>query len=386
MSMSRRRLLALTLGLAIASLVTFAAAPRPVVGDGETEVSKRVVFVILGGGVRSRDMQDDERMPNLARWVKEGLFVERVESGAQDATDGTSRLLTGRADALPDPSEAPVHPTLMEVVRADLSLDAHACWYVSFEGAEALKLAASTHERYGPGVAPAVTHGAGPFGEALSDFFETRSRPYPLDDRQAELLQGLRAANVSARGNRLPPAARSLGTERLAQIERVLLAELDARNLYQRGAAVRDRQALRCAETVLTVHRPVLTVVRLGEAEKAERSEREYFDVLRENDERLALVRQEIEKDPEMAAHTLWVIAADRGRNRRASEDGALRADERSADREEVAVLFSGRPLARRARVKGTRSTLDVAPTIAAFLGATMPDPGGRVWEGVLVE
>ena len=70
--------------------------------------------------------------------------------------------------------------------------------------------------------------------------------------------------------------------------------------------------------------RPILTVVRLGEAEQAQVSLERYRAVLAANDAGIGRLRAAVAAEERMAGRTLFLVVGDRGRNEQPEAGGAL--------------------------------------------------------------
>lgn len=347
----------------------------------------QAVLVILGGGVRARDMLDAKQMPKLAALAAEGRVIDEIRAEAATGYEAVARLLTGTADPVTGPETHPRHPTLMEYVRVGRNLSPEKVWYVSFEGEDQLRLAHSTHPAFGAGVAPAVATGMGAFGEPLAGFLDRMGRPDPQPEEAWRLLRGLRARSRGAVSAYLPEAGMPAGLPRSERMERALLEEINRRSLLVRGPAPRDERAWRAARTVLRVHRPVLTVIRLGEAEQAQKSLATYRSVLSANDAGLGRLRGWIEADPELAGRTLIVVVPDLGRDAQPNERGGLDQDDGSADHRELALVAYGPGFKRKkGRVKRVRRVEDVCATLGLLLGVPMPHATGEPWTAYVRE
>ena len=375
----------------LAALVVLGAAPRPSHARGGAKTKAKVaafpehvVLVILGGGVRPADLRDASLMPTLAAMAEEGEYVTKVASGARDAYSASARILTGRDESIDAAAKPrPAWPTLCEYARAGLKLPETKTWFVSFEGGDRLHLAHSEHAEYGAVRAPAETYGAGPFAQPLERFLEVLGRPLPQDPAAWAKVRRLR--NVSREAVRVwLPAEVDAGLPRAERIERALLRELDRKALLNRGPNPRDEQAFRAALTVLAVHRPVLTVVQLGEAEQAQASYEAYRKVLAATDGGIARLRQAVDDDPALAGKTTFVLVA--GRSRAAEPDDAGRLPEAPAQAKDksTGVLLHGPGLARRPRHKAPRSLEDLCPTIGHLLGFETPHATGSAWVGLV--
>jgi hypothetical protein len=352
-------------------------------GDDRAALSPHLVLVILGGGVRAADLTDPTLMPTLAAMAaaKDGRALLELEAGAPDGYAGAARLLTGRNDGVDGTARTrPPHPTLAEYVRRGRDLPREKVWYVSFAGGDDLRLAWSDHEQFGESFAPAVASGWGAFAEPLGAFLETFGRPLPIEAEAWAHLRRLRRMGRDAATGLLPSDV-DAGLPRAEAVERALLRELDRKALLLDVPNPRDEQALRAARTALEIHRPVLTIVRLGEAEQAHASYARYRAVLAANDRGIGVLRAVVDGDPQMAARTIFAVVADRGRNAQPDAAGALGADDASRERQRVALVIQGPGVRRRGGARIRRAVEDVCPTLGRLLGVETPQATGVVWE-----
>jgi len=314
---------------------------------------EHVVLVLLGGGVTKADMTDETRMPWLARTATVHLALS---SEAERPHTGAIELLTGTPDDRSGGGHPrPRQPTLMEVVREARALSAEDVWFVSYDAGDALALAWSAAPAFGRPAAPSVCTSEGAFGAPLAPLLETLGRPVPTEDATWTQLRTLRALGRTTAASRLPESIDASSAE-AARVERALLAEIDRRAALVRGPVARDVRTLRAAGTVLAVHRPVLTVVRLGD---------------------LTLVREDDERPPRLAAEDAALAAlqarieADGVRTGRAvllvvGEPYHPGGEAAQAGADLGFAVVGG-------RWKGPRSgkgrLVDVAPTVLALLG-----------------
>ncbi len=388
MSMNRHRILVPVLLAALLSL-SGPAARLEARGRGKAKVKPpafpaHIVLVIFGGGVRGQDLGDPQRTPTLAAMAARGRRVEKVVSGAPDGYAATARILTGNA-ALVDGSKKPrpAQPTICEIVRAGLHLPREKVWYVSYEGGDQLHLAYSAHPKYGAVFRPGEAYGEGAFAQPLASFLEVMGRPLPMEPGVWTPLRRLRSLSRRAASVWLPRGV-DVGLPASERVERALLRELDRKALLNRGPNPRDEQAVRAALTVLAIHRPVLTVVRLGEAAQAQASYEAYLRVLAADDGGVARLRAAVAADARMAGRTTFVVLADRGRDAAPDAGGRLGAQDASKQRAWVPVIIDGPGLKRRRGRSPERSIDDVAPSIAHLLGLAAEHATGHAWLDLL--
>lgn len=352
--------------------------------DPAPQAPRQVVMVLVGGGVRAKDLLDPLHMPTLKALAGEGVTVDAVASPRPNPWLAARDLLTGRADE-PDADgrPRPARPTLFERLRAAPGVAPEQVWLVSPTGGDDLRLAASTDPAFGPSVGARTAFGDGAFGEPLKAFLDDLGRPLPVPEPVWPLLRRLRSLNRSAAGAFLPEDV-DAGTPEAERIERAVLGELDRRSLLVRGPDPGDQRAIRAALTLLVVHRPRLLVLRLTGAEAGAESQEAYYAALRTADAGLERLRAAVAADARLAASTTFVVGTDTGRNAQPNARGGLDADETGPERTTAAFVLAGPGIRKGARGKGSRALPDVAPTVARLLGVAMPDVQGRAWDEVL--
>lgn len=377
--MSPRRLLLAALLAVLAPVAGPAARAGPGPASPTASPCERVVLVVLGGGVRGREMlRRPDLCPTLAAIRAAGFGGDGWTAGGADPTDATKAILCGRDVPVVTPGRVrPTSPTLLEVVRKARGLGPDAAWFASYADGEALDLATSDAPGYGPAFGPRIAHGEGPFGEPLRGLFRLFGRPNPTTDRTWAHLATLRAATAKeslARGVGAGPGA----VPETLRLERALLEEVDRRAADLGGAAPLDARAVRAGITVLRVFRPTVLVIRLGQADAGRTGVAAYEEVLRLNDAEIGRLRAAIAADPVLARSTALVVTGDLGRDAERNAEGGYGRGDGSPDQTTVAVVGEGPGLRRGAVPRGPHATRDLAPTLARLLGATMPTPPGE--------
>jgi len=376
--------------LAFATLLSgaFGLSPRTLCGKDEPTVapaSRHLVLLLLGGGVRATDVLDASRMPTAAALAEQGLKADALPAPRSNAYLSLRDLLTGRADEAEEPGRPrTAWPTLFEHVReqaADLaSQRGDAVWFVEADSVDGPGLSCSTHVAYGPTLAARTVRGDGAFAEPLKGFLEQMGRPLPVPEHVWPLVRRLRGVNRKAVGPFLPDDVDS-GSPEAERVERAVLQEIDRKAAFLKAANPADEKATRAALTILAVHRPRLLVVRLTGAEVGQQSAEAYFEALRQADQALARLRGAIAADPLLATTTALAVATEMGRNAKPDASGGLGATEESPSRRRALLVVAGPGIRPGAKPKGGGALQDVAPTLARWLGASMPHAAGRVWE-----
>lgn len=381
-----RRLLVPTLLLALCAggAVVRAAPPARDGAPAREPGPRRVVLLVLGGGVRAGDLLERDLMPGVAAHAAAGLRAEGLPAARETAWLCLRDLLTGREDEPAAPGRpGSVHPTLFEVLRAQPGVRAQDAWLVDASAGEEPGLEASSHPGYGPTLAACTAGGAGSFGTPLAPFLEQVGRPLPVEEPVWPLLRRLREVNRQAAGPFLPPEL-AAGLAESERIERAVLAEIDRKAAFIKAASVADEQATRAALTVLGVHRPRLLVLRLVGAEAGQQGLAAYEEALRQADQAFQRLRAAVAADPVLASSTVLGVATETGRNARPDASGALGMDEAGPARRMAACVLAGPGIKAGCRPKAGARLADIAPTLARLLGCELPGAQGRAWEECL--
>jgi hypothetical protein len=374
----------------LAFLAAGDAGVAPARAEPQGAACERVVLVVFGGGVRTKEFLG---RPDLCPTVKAigaaGIASAGWRVGGADHEAAVETILTGRAAAVTtgEGGRRPAWPTVLEAARKGLALREKDVWYASYADGDALALAASGRADVA-GAAPSIAAGDGPFSEALRPLFALYGRPNPTKERAWGLLASMRAASLggsggSGTGGGTAGDAGSAVAED-ARVERALLEEVDRRAVKLSGPTALDARAVRAGIAVLRVFRPRLLVVRLGQADVAHRDLATYWDVLKRNDADLARLRAEIAGDPVLRTGTALIVCPEMGRNAAQNATGGYDHDDGSEDAGTVALVAEGAGIRRGATPRGKPDLRDVAPTVARLLGFAMPTAEGTAREELL--
>jgi hypothetical protein len=352
-----------------------AAPPAP--------AAKRVVLVVFGGGVRTKELlARPDLLPTVQAIAKAGFSSAGWAAAGADHEDAVEGILTGRRVPVVSPGRVrPTWPTVLEYARK-AGFSRTDVWYASYVGGEALTLATSDHEGHGDAFAPSLAWGEGPFGEPMKDLFRIFGRPDPTTPRTWAWLERLRGATAKEAAGRM--ARGDVEAKEALRLEKALLEEVDRRAADIGGAGALDARAIRAAITVLRLWRPRLLVVRLGQADVAHQSLAAYGDVLQRDDAELARLRAEIASDPALATSTSLLLVPELGRNAAPNALGGLDHDDGSADVTRVAVVGEGPAWRKGASLRAPLDVRDLVPTIGRFLGFATPHAEGVVREDLL--
>jgi hypothetical protein len=378
-----RRARRTTFAAVLALVALGAAAPAPA---GPPARPDHVVLVVFGGGVRTKELLGrSDLCPTIHAIGAAGFSSSEWAAGGFDPVDGTKSILTGRDVPVETPGRTRrAWPTVMEYARKGLGLPATAVWYASFADGEALDLAASDHADYGAPFAPSVAVGDGPFGEPLKALFRLFGRPNPTTPRTWELLNTMRATSGREAAKRLGITTDAAAAQESRRLERALLDEVDRRSRDLSGAAGLDARAIRAGITALRVFRPRLLVIRLGQADVAQKDLYAYWDVLKRDDAEIARLRVEIAGDPVLRTTTTLLVVSDVGRDAGQNAAGGFGRSDGSPDATTVALVGEGPGLRKDVSLHSPRSIHDLCPTIGRLLGFPTPHAEGAAREDLV--
>ena len=371
--------------LATLALVVAASPASP--GPGTPERPEHVVLVIVGGGVRTKEfLGRPDLLPTVHAIGAAGFSSDGWKAGGAEPTDAAKALLCGRAVPVVTPGRVrPGFPTILEYARAGLSLPADAVWFASYADGDALSLGASDHADFGDQAAPRLAYGEGPFSGALGPLFRLYGRPNPTKERTWTQLALLRRVAREEAAGRLGARASEDGVEDGLRVERTLLEEVDRRALEFSGLAGLDVRAMRAGVSVLRLFHPRLLVIRLGQADVAQKSLSDYGDVLKQVDAELARLRAAIAADPSLARTTTLLVATELGRDAVQNATGGYGRSDGSLEHTTAAVVGEGPGLRRGVTLKAPRDLRDLCPTLGRLLGVPTPFVEGVVRDDLLL-
>jgi hypothetical protein len=157
------------------------------------------------------------------------------------------------------------------------------------------------------------------------------------------------------------------------RVERALLEEVDRRATEFSGPAGLDVRAMRAGLGVLRLFRPTLLVIRLGQADVAQKSLYDYWEVLKQADAELARLRAEIASDPALRGKTTLIVTTDLGRDVEQNAAGGYGRGDGSPEQTTCAVVGEGPGLRKGASLKPPRDVRDLCPTLGRLLGVPTP-------------
>ncbi len=386
----RRDLLRAGAALGAASLVPGGAfarlaapAPFPVFLPG-APATKRVVVVVFGGGVRTRETFESDNVPNLRRIAEQGVLypATRVENNGHYAA--ALSVLTGVTESFGiRENERTDNPTLFEYVRKEAGLPASEVWLSTSGSEQETNYSHSLHAGYGRRYGANLIGGEGIFNAEFREVLGGEGGLRAPNAAQEALLAKLRGAIDTP----LPALGGEGGlgndAETSARIESYILEELRGGTAAITGLGANDAKALRVARNLLAIFRPRLLGVTLRNPDVAHGSFNDYVSVIRRNDAEIGALWTAIGQDPELADSTALIVVPEFGRDRDLNERRGLDHGDDSSELHRVALLAWG-PDFKRGKVESREvRSIDVAPTVAKMFGVSAPGARGTVIPGL---
>jgi len=367
-------------GRARAELLASLAAPSGASLAG-APATQRVVLVVFGGGVRSRETLLSDNTPNLRRIAEQGVTypLVRVENNGHYAA--ALSIFTGITEnfGIRENDRSP-HPTLFEYLRKGAGLSAADVWLSTSGSEQETNYSHGTDPRYGAAYGANLIGGEGIFNAEFRALLGgSAGRPDPARDSQ---LRRLRAAVRTP----LPvPGRDGVGNdaEAAARIESYILDELRGGTAAITGLGSNDAKALRVARNLLPIFRPKLLAVTLRNADVAHGSFNDYVSVIRRNDAELGALHDAILGDPQLAASTALFVLPEFGRDRDLNARRGLDHGDDSPELHQVSLVAWGPDFRKGKVVNQEVRSLDVCPAIASMFRVQAGSALGRPLPGL---
>jgi hypothetical protein len=355
--------------------------------------TKRVVLVVLGGGVRTRDCFDaaigkNADCPVLNAIAADGLLTRSVKTKDAGLYGSALTLLTGVTQDKPKNEARGDDPTIFEMLRKGRRLPGHQVW-LSAAGADwHSSLSFANNPSWGVRFAPSYIAGDGAFTAELADVTAQFGEPRIPDKAEKDLLDQMQAKidpAVGKAGSALNPGGAPLDVQE--RIRKYVLDELSGQIRKSDDPGLRDRMALHYGTNILAVFKPVLLTVVTVYHDLGRANFDRYQQVLKKNDEQIGRLWDTIKKDPELNGSTSLVIVPDMGKNSTFNAKGGIDHSDGGKDHTDVFLIGWG-PDFKRGEQKITLDAADVTPTVLSLLGAPFrPNqgrPAGKVAEALL--
>ena len=334
--------------------------------------TKRVVLVVFGGGVRSRETIESDNVPNLMRIAEEGIVFPNTAVENVGHYGAALSVMTGQFERLGiRENQRGVNPTLFEVVRRETGLGAEDVWLATSGETQDVNYSYSSNPRYGAKYGANLLGGEGLFNVEFREMLGANALGR-ADPEQEQLLTQLKSAI------RTPtPVAESEGlsndVETSARIEQYLLDELRGNVAELTGTGARDAKALRVARNLLSIFRPRLLTVSLRDADIAHGDFNGYVEVIRRNDREIGELFDAVRADPELADSTAILVLPEFGRDRDLNERRGLDHGDSSRELLRVALVAWGPDFKSGKVDRREIASIDVVPTILSLFGVRPP-------------
>lgn len=344
--------------------------------------TRRVVLVVFGGGVRSRETIESGNVPNLLRIAEQGVVYPATRVENVGHYGAAMSIFTGVTENFGiRENDRSSHPTIFEYVRKGAGLGAADVWLSTSGSEQETNYAYGTDGRYGAGFGANLIGGEGLFNAELRDVIGG-GHLGQADPAQDALLAKLRGAV------RTPLAAQGRDgvandPEAAARIESYILDELRGGTATITGLGANDAKALRVARNLLAIFRPRLLAVTLRAPDVAHGSFNDYVTVIRRNDEELGAVFDAIRRDPELRDSTALLVLPEFGRDRDLNLRRGLDHGDDSAELHKVALVGWGPDFRKGKVVAQEVASVDVCSTLGKMFGVATGTARGQALPGL---
>ena len=346
-------------------------------------VTQRVVLVVFGGGVRTRETLESDNTPHLRRIAEQGVSYPHTAVRNLGHYGAASSILTGSFEAFGIREYArPTQPTLFEVVRRQAGLSAGDVWLSTAGSDQETNYAYSSAPGYGARYGANLIGGEGIFNAEFKQLVVGQGGLPRVDAEEEAAMTALRGA-VHTPLPLLDGGGLDNDAEAAARIEQYILDELRGSTSELTGLGANDAKAMAVARNLLTIFRPRLLGVTLRAPDVAHGSFNDYVTVIRRNDAELGRLFDAITGDPELSETTALFVLPEFGRDRDFNARRGLDHGDDSRELHEVATVAWG-PDFRRGKLESRAvESIDVAPTIASLFGARMGPRTGSTLPGL---
>jgi len=346
-------------------------------------LTQRVVLVVFGGGVRSRETIQSENTPNLKRIAEAGVVYPQTRVENIGHYGAAVSIFTGISESFGiRQNERTPHPTLFEYIRKDAKLSASDVWLSTSGSDQETNYSYGNDPRFGSRYGANLIGGEGIFNAEFREVLAGKVGIRQPNAEQEEILQRLRA---SVRTPRPVLSESGVGNdpESAARIESYILEELRGGTSAITGLGANDAKAIRVARNLLTIFRPKLLGVTLRNPDVAHGSFNDYVSVIRRNDAELGLLYDSIQSDPVLSGSTALFILPEFGRDRDLNERRGLDHGDNSDELHKVALIANGPDFKRNKIITREVRSIDVTPTVAKMFGVTAGTSRGSALPGL---
>lgn len=345
--------------------------------------TERVVLIVFGGGVRSRETIQSQNTPNLMRIAEQGVLYPQTRVENIGHYGAAVSIFTGITESFGiRQNERTPHPTIFEYVRKGADLSAADVWLSTSGSDQETNYSYGNDSRFGSRYGANLIGGEGIFNAEFRAVLGGENGLRQPNAQQEEIMRRLRGSVRTP----LPVLSRSgIGNdpESTARIESYILEELRGGTSAITGLGANDAKALRVARNLLSIFRPRLLAVTLRNPDVAHGSFNDYVSVIRRNDAELGLLFDAIRADPSLAESTAIFIVPEFGRDRDLNERRGLDHGDNSDELHKVALVAWGPDFKRNKVVSRAVRSIDVAPTVAKMFGVSAGKSRGGTLTGL---
>lgn len=374
-SMKRREFLKTT-GASVSLAALSSPAARALAPRYKT---RHVVLIAFAGGVRSREtIGTPDNIPNLMRIANRGVVMPNTRAQNLGHYGAALSIFTGNHEVFGiRENTRSTNPTLFEYLRKQLGLPANQVWLSSSSGDQLVNFAHGTHPKYGSRYGANLLSAEGVFNAEFKEILEAFGKPKIPGEQESALLDSLRARIDENAGIEVDEGNRR-------DIEKFILSEITGQTTNLTGPGAQDAKAIRVAANILRVFRPSFLGIALNQHDTAHGSYNAYVEIIRRNDAEIGAMLDAVERDPELAESTAFLVVPEFGRNRDLNERNGLDHGDGSEDLQKVALFASGPDFRQGKTLKDTIDTVDLCPTICKLFGAKAEYAEGRVIQRLL--
>lgn len=376
---SRRDVLRIGAGVAAASaLPSTLLANAPLLGLPGAPRTERVVLVVFGGGVRSRETLQSDNVPNLSRMAEEGVLYTRTDVRNNGHYGSATNIFTGAFESfgIRENARTP-YPTLFEYIRRDAGLPASDVWLSTAGSDQETNYAFGSDPDYGSRYGANLIGGEGIFNAELRDVLLGQGGGRYADAQQDAIYASLRASIDTPL--ELSGSAGLNDPEAAARIEQYILDELRGGTSDVTGLGANDVKAIRVARNLLAVFKPKLLGVTLRGADVAHGSFNDYVTIIRRNDAELGALMEAVRGDPGLAESTAVFVVPEFGRDRDLNARRGLDHGDDSDELHKVSLVAWGPDFKSGKTISRDVQSIDVTPTIAKMFGVRAQRSRGSV-------
>ncbi|HEY0264509.1 MAG TPA: hypothetical protein VGC07_08295 [Granulicella sp.] len=339
---------------------------------------RKVVVVTFGGGARDEETfapQGQENIPNLITHLipQSTFFTQVVNRGILGHYVATASLATGVYERFDNFARvAPQNPTIFEYFRKDLQRPAEDAWVIAPSNGFN-RIGQSDGSLFASGYGAEVVLPKELLASAVQQRLPHAGKlDFVLQDNYEDPFVTPPAANVSAQ---------------LDRVQRLLRLSVDDFIAHASTLSSADELSFFVMQQVMRQFAPSLLWITLHDMDVAHTGAYSlYLDAIRRTDRLCAQIWQEIESNPEYKGRTTLAILPDFGRD--SDLDGAGNGFQHHRTGDALSrttwMMALGPGIRQNVTIDRQIQSLDLVPTIGAWLGAGTPQARGQRIQEIL--